>query len=70
MDTQLRLITPDDGTGDPEAPSARRRRSAPPVRRGLSAETRRIGRAGVAAARAELERANAARAGSALRRAS
>ena len=66
MDTQLRLITHADPAGAP-----RRRSSERPVRRRLSPETRAIGRAGVAAARAALERANATRAGAdPLRRAS
>ena len=57
MDTQLRLITPATPAGAP-----RRRPEGRPVRPRLSPETRRIGKAGVAAARAELERAAAAQA--------
>ena len=69
MNTQLRLIAPADAPVAP-AGAAQHRPSGRPVRRRLSAETRRIGQAGVAAARAELERVNAARRGEDLRRAS
>ncbi len=55
MDTQLRLIT--HSAAPARSAGAARRR--PVRRRRLDAETCRIGQAGVAAARAALERANA-----------